>query len=89
MADGQVFVIDRVVTRTGAQLDPRGPDVRVGRRGRNQTANFVPFAVSSGVANVGVRPGAIGLELTEMDIIVDTTNSVQLSEPHADSITSS
>ncbi len=46
----------------------------------NQIANFVPFAVSSGVANVGVRRGANGLEFTEMDVILDTTNSVLLSE---------
>lgn len=51
----------------------------------NQIANFVPFAVSSGVANVGVRRGADGLEFTEMDIVLDTTNSVLLSELGADS----
>lgn len=49
----------------------------------NQTADFVPFAVSSGVANVGVRRGADGLEFTEMDIVLDTTNSVLLSERSA------
>jgi hypothetical protein len=48
----------------------------------NQTANFVPFAVSSGVAKVGVRRGA-GLEFTDMDIVLDTTNSVLLSERSA------
>ncbi|OBH58207.1 nuclear transport factor 2 family protein [Mycobacterium sp. E2479] len=46
----------------------------------NQIANFVPFAVSTGIATVGVRRGAKGLEFTEMDIVLDTTNSVQLSE---------
>jgi hypothetical protein len=46
----------------------------------NQIANFVPFAVSSGVANVALRRGANGLEFTEMDIVLDTTNSVLLSE---------
>lgn len=46
----------------------------------NQIANFVPFAVSSGVANVAVRRGANGLEFTEMDIVLDTTDSVPLSE---------
>ena len=51
----------------------------------NQIANFVPFAVSSGVANVGVRRGANGLEFTEMEVILDTTNSVPLSELTADS----
>ena len=51
----------------------------------NQIANFVPFAVSSGVTEVGVRRGASGLEFTEMNVILDTTNSVMLSELHADS----
>lgn len=51
----------------------------------NQIANFVPFAVSSGMAEVGVRRGANGLEFTEMDIVLDTTNSVPLSELTADS----
>jgi hypothetical protein len=51
----------------------------------NQVANFVPFAVSTGVANVGVRRGANGLEFTDMDIVLDTTNSVPLSELTADS----
>ena len=38
----------------------------------NQIANFVPFAVSSGVVDVGVRRGANGLEFTEMDVVLDT-----------------
>jgi hypothetical protein len=50
----------------------------------NQIANYVPFAVSSGVANVAVRRGANGLEFTEMEVILDTTNSVLLSEYSAD-----
>ena len=50
----------------------------------NQIANFVPFAVSSGVTEVGVRRGRNGLEFTEMNVILDTTNSVLLSERHAD-----
>lgn len=49
----------------------------------NQIAEFVPFAVSSGTAQVGVRRGANGLEFTEMDVILDTTNSALLSERHA------
>lgn len=51
----------------------------------HQIANFVPFAVSSGVVNVGVRRGANGLEVTEMDVVLDATNSVLLSELHAES----
>lgn len=55
----------------------------------NQVANFVPFAVSSGVVNVAVRRGAEGLEFTAMDVILDTTNSVLLSELTAGSAASS
>lgn len=51
----------------------------------NQIANFVPFAVSSGVANVAVRRGVNGLEFTRMEVVLDTTNSVLLSELSADS----
>ena len=51
----------------------------------NQIANFVPFAVSSGVVNVGVRREAAGLVLTEMDVVLDATDSVLLSELAADS----
>jgi hypothetical protein len=50
----------------------------------NQVVNYVPFAVSSGVADVAVRRGADGLEFTEMQVILDTTYSVLLSELTAD-----
>lgn len=50
----------------------------------NQIVNYVPFAVSSGVANVAVRRGAKALEFTEMEIVLDTTYSVPLSELTAD-----
>ncbi|OBI40842.1 nuclear transport factor 2 family protein [Mycobacterium sp. E796] len=46
----------------------------------NQITNFVPFVVSSGVVEVAVRRGAAGLEFTEMDVVLDATNSVLLSE---------
>jgi hypothetical protein len=46
----------------------------------NQTANFVPFAVSSGVVDVGVRRAASGLKFTKMDVVLDTQNSVPLCE---------
>ena len=46
----------------------------------NQIANFIPFAVSSGVVNVGVRREANGLVFTEMDVMLDTQNSVLLSD---------
>lgn len=51
----------------------------------NQVANFVPFAVSSGVAEVGVRRGPEGLEFTDMDVVLDTANSMLLAELHAGS----
>jgi SnoaL-like domain len=51
----------------------------------NQIANFVPFAVSSGLVNVAVRRGSNGLEFTEMEVVLDTQNSVLLSELSADS----
>lgn len=51
----------------------------------NQIANFVPFAVSSGVVNVGVRREGAGLVFTEMDVVLDATDSVLLSELAADS----
>lgn len=51
----------------------------------NQISDFVPFAVSSGVVEVGVRHGPNGLEFTEMEVVLDTQNSVLLSELTADS----
>ncbi len=50
----------------------------------NQIANFVPFAVSSGVVDVGVRRDASGLVFTDMEVVLDTQNSVLLSELTAD-----
>jgi hypothetical protein len=47
----------------------------------NQITNFVPFAVSSGVTEVGVRRGGSspsGLEFTMMSVILDVTNSEPL-----------
>ena len=46
----------------------------------NQIANFVPFAVSSGVVHVGVRRATDGLMFTKMTVVLDTRNSVLLSE---------
>lgn len=51
----------------------------------NQIANFVPFPVSSGVVDVGVRRESSGLVFTEMGVVLDTQNSVLLSELTADS----
>jgi SnoaL-like domain len=46
----------------------------------NQIADFVPFAVSSGVVHVSVRRDAGKLVLTEMEVVLDTQNSVLLCE---------
>ena len=45
-----------------------------------QVANHVPFAVSSGVLETGIKRGADGLVLTTFDLIMDTDNSVPLAE---------
>ena len=46
----------------------------------NQVTNHVPFAVSSGVVETGIRRGADGLVFTSFDLILDTDNSVPLAE---------
>lgn len=48
----------------------------------NQITNFVPFAVSSGVTEIGVRRSGSsrnGLEFTKMSVILDATNSEPLA----------
>ncbi len=45
-----------------------------------QVANHVPFAVSSGVLETGIKRGADGLVFTTFDLIMDTDNSVPLAE---------
>ena len=45
-----------------------------------QVANHVPFAVSSGVLQTGIRRGEKGLEFTAFNLIMDTDNSVPLAE---------
>jgi hypothetical protein len=46
----------------------------------NQVTNAVPFAVSSGVVDVGVRRGADGLVLTSMKVVLDAEDSVPFAE---------
>jgi hypothetical protein len=46
----------------------------------NQITDYVPFAVSSGIVDIGVRRGPGGLQFTKMQVVLDTTNSVLLSE---------
>ena len=51
----------------------------------NQIANYVPFMVSSGVVNAAIRRsagGLLGLEFTDVEVILDTTNSVNLADLH-------
>ena len=49
----------------------------------NQVTNAVPFAVSSGVVDVGVRRGADGLVFTSMKVILDADDSVPFAEFNA------
>lgn len=46
----------------------------------NQVTNNVPFAVSSGVVDAGVRRTADGLVFTSMDVILDAEDSIPLAE---------
>ena len=40
----------------------------------------MPFAVSSGVLETGIKRGPEGLVFTKFDLIMDTDNSVPLAE---------
>lgn len=46
----------------------------------NQVTNAVPFAVSSGVVDAGVRRSADGLVLTSMRVILDADDSIPFAE---------
>jgi hypothetical protein len=46
----------------------------------NQVTNAVPFAVSSGVVDVGVRRADDGLVFTSMKVILDADDSVPFAE---------
>jgi hypothetical protein len=50
-----------------------------------QITNSVPFAVSSGIVNVGVTRGPVGLQFTSMEVVLDTRESVLPSTLTADS----
>jgi hypothetical protein len=49
----------------------------------NQITNNVPFDVSSGVVDVGIRRGEGGLVFTSMNVVLDAEDSVPLSEYNA------
>jgi hypothetical protein len=55
----------------------------------NQVRNNLPFAVSSGVVDVGVRRGEGGLVFTAMRVVLDAEDSVPLSEFNATKTTAS
>ena len=46
----------------------------------NQVTNSVPFDVSSGVADVGIRRGERGLVFTSMKVLLDAEDSIPLAE---------
>lgn len=45
-----------------------------------QVTNHVPFAVSSGVLETGIRRGDAGLEFTTFNLIMDADNSMPLAD---------
>jgi hypothetical protein len=69
------------VFRTGVSAGPEG-DVTTARFYLyvNQITNNVPFDVSSGVVDVGIRRGARGLVFTSMNVVLDAEDSVPLSQ---------
>lgn len=55
----------------------------------NQVTNNVPFDVSSGVVDVGIRRSGDGLVFTSMTVILDAEDSVTFSEHAAKTATAS
>ena len=49
----------------------------------NQITNNVPFGVSSGVVDVGIRRGDHGLVFTSMTVVLDAEDSVPFAEYNA------
>ncbi len=46
----------------------------------NQITSNVPFDVSSGVVDVGIRRGERGLEFTSMSVVLDAEDSIPFAE---------
>lgn len=69
------------VFRTGVSAGPAG-DVTTARFYLyvNQITNNVPFDVSSGVVDVGIRRGPRGLVFTSMNVVLDAEDSVPLAQ---------
>jgi hypothetical protein len=49
----------------------------------NQVTNSVPFAVSSGVVDAGIRRSADGLVLTSLKVVLDAEDSIPFAEHSA------
>ena len=49
----------------------------------NQVTNSVPFDVSSGVVDAGIRRGANGLVLTSLKVVLDAEDSIPFAEHSA------
>ena len=49
----------------------------------NQITNNVPFDVSSGVVDVGIRRGDRGLVFTSMSVVLDAEDSIPFAEHSA------
>ena len=49
----------------------------------NQITNNIPFDVSSGVVDVGIRRGENGLVFTSMNVVLDAEDSVPFAEYRA------
>jgi hypothetical protein len=49
----------------------------------NQVTNNVPFDVSSGVVDAGIRRGADGLVLTSLTVVLDAEDSIPFAEHRA------
>ena len=55
----------------------------------NQVTNSIPFDVSSGVVDAGIRRGTDGLEFTFLKVILDAEDSISFAEHSAKTIASS
>jgi hypothetical protein len=69
------------IFRTGTDTGPHG-DVTAVRFYLyvNQITNSVPFDVSSGVVDAGVRRGADGLVFTSLNVVLDAEDSIPFAD---------
>ena len=74
------------IFRTGTGTGPEGEVTRVRfTMFVNQITNNVPFAVSSGVADVGIRRAGDRLVFTSMTVMLDADDSIPFAEHAAKS----